>query len=62
MLSPEQAEAFFSIDEEERIGMPIKTKGELSNGTIYNFNGVVESYTVGYGEVYLICEGEEVFE
>lgn len=61
MLNPNQAENFFKIDEEDRIGTAISSKSELSNGTTYLFNGVIESYTVSYGEVYLICKGEEVF-
>ena len=62
MLNPNQAENFFQVDDKDRIGTVITSKTELSNGTLYKFKGVVESYTVSYGEVYLICEGVEVFD
>lgn len=55
-------EKFFELDEDSRIGMPVWCKGKLSRGSEYRFEGVVESYTVSYGEVTLICEGKEVFK
>jgi hypothetical protein len=58
VLTPEQTLNFFKIPENDRIGAVIETKNTLSSGDNYSFGGVVKSYSMGYGSVTLICEGE----
>jgi len=62
ILTPIQAKEFFKTDEDTRIGMFIQSRTKLGKNSVSTIQGVVESYTVSYGEVSLICEGDEVIE